>query len=446
MFLRDTKIAITFQELQERAEMFRSNNVATDTATIEVEDTRPAPIAIRASVDLETAASIAYHWFIHHQTILILGTHSSPDPISLSSPDPISLSSPDPSPFTSPLTSILNPQSLILLSTSGTTGKPKWIAYTRGQILAAAAASEAAMRPSAGSSWLLNLPLHHTGGLGILLRSLVWGTNVHISDRRDAEGILKTITDYVDIDTVSMVPTQLHDILLAGGADRLRRLRNILIGAGSLSEYDHELVHRHKLPVRQSYGMTETLGHFCLTERASDQPIGFQSCGRPLAGNELSVVDDQGNALPDGNVGHIFIRGAQVISDYAEPDPSKFENGWFRTGDYGYLTDGEMYFVARRTDMIKSGGENVIAMRVESAVKELPYIVDCAVIGMDDLRWGQRVHACISIQEGAIVDIVSLRNDLRITLLPFELPHSMSIHNAIPRNTMGKLQRELLNV
>jgi acyl-CoA synthetase (AMP-forming)/AMP-acid ligase II len=158
------------------------------------------------------------------------------------------------------------------------------------------------------------------------------------------------------------------------------------------------------------------------------------------------VVGDDGQPQNDGHVGHIWIRGPQVITEYAEPDPSKFDGGWFRTGDYGYLEDGELFFVARRTDMIKSGGENVIAVRVESALREIPYIVDCAVIGIDDPRWGQRVHACISVKKDVDVNIESLRYDLRKTLLPFELPRSLSIHEFIPRNSMGKLQRELLVV
>lgn len=430
MFLRDAQKTIMFQELQERAVTFRTSNTALEVATTENDDMRSAPLAIRASVDLETAASIAYSWFVRQQTILILNPHTSPDS----------------SPSASPITSIHNPKSSILLPTSGSTGKPKWVAYVLEQVLAAAAASEAAMRPSIGATWLLNLPLHHAGGLGILLRSLVWGTGVHISNRKDAEGILQTITDFPDIDTLSMVPTQLHDILLAGGANRLRNLHNILIGAGSLSEHDLELVNRHKLPVRQSYGMTETIGHFSLTDRACDQPIGFRSCGHPLPGNELKVIGDEGQILPDGRIGHILIRGAQVMTDYVEPDLATFEHGWFRTGDYGYLTDGKMYFVARRTDMIKTAGENVIAIRVESALRELPYIVDCAVIGIDDPRWGQRVHACVSIQEGIAHNIESLRKDLYKSLQHYELPRSMSIHNSIPRNTIGKLQRDLLNV
>ncbi len=427
MFLRDANNTITFEELRNQAKALRDDSLTMDGAL--VSEPFAESYVIPASIDLDTAATIATRWLAHAPSVLV-----SP------------LSSHFPPPSASIRTSIINPPSSILVATSGSTGRPKWVAYTRAHVAAAALASEPAMRPSTGSAWLLNLPLHHAGGLGILLRSLVWGTPVHVSDRRDAEGIMRTITDYTDIDTLSLVPAQLHDILSLAGADRLRRLRNILVGAGSLSEQDLDLVNRHRLPIRQSYGMTETLGHFCITERACDVPIGFRSCGRPLPGNELTVVGDDGQALPDGQVGHILIRGRQVISDYAEPEPSKFEGGWFRTGDYGYLEKGGLYFVARRTDMIKTGGENVIAARVESALKELTYIQDCAIVGIDDPRWGQRVHACISVRSGANPNIESLRNDLRNLLLPFELPRSLSLHEIIPRNAMGKLQRELLVV
>jgi O-succinylbenzoic acid--CoA ligase len=433
MFLRDAHRMITFDDLSDRAIAIRSEYAILRSDEIN-ESNRPAELkVVMAHIDLDTAATIATHW-LASIPILLLNPQSSPHP----------------TPPSSPLTSILNPQSSILTSitlpTSGSTGRPKWVSYSHSQILAAAGASEAAMRPSNGAAWLLNLPLHHAGGLGIILRSMVWRSAVHVSDRRDAEGILRTITDFRDIDTVSLVPTQLHDIIDAGGADRLRALKNILIGAGSLSEHDLDIVNRHKLPVRQSYGMTETIGHFCLTERACDTQIAFRSCGSPLPSNELKVVGDDGEALADGHVGHIMIRGGQVISDYAEPDPSKFEDGWFRTGDYGYLTDGELFFMARRTDMIKTGGENVIAVRVESAIKELSCVADCAVIGIDDARWGQRVHACVELENDTNINLETLRNDLRNSLLAFELPRSFSIHDSIPRNTMGKLQRELLIV
>jgi len=429
MFLRDAHRMITFDELRDQAQAFHNISVIPESKEIDTSN-RPAGLnAITARVDFDTATTIASNWLTSIPTLL-LNPHSSPHPTS----------------YSSLLPSILNPQSSILLPTSGSTGRPKWVSYSRKQILAAAAASEAAMRPSDGAAWLLNLPLHHAGGLGILLRSLVWRSAVHVSDRKDAEGILRTLTDFPDIDTVSLVPTQLHDILEAGGAERLRALKNILIGAGSLSEHDLELINTQHLPIRQSYGMTETLGHFCLTERACDAPIAFRSCGHPLPSNELKVVGDDGEALDDGHVGHIVICGAQVISDYAEPDPSKFEDGWFRTGDYGYLTEGELFFVARRTDMIKSGGESVIAVRVESAIKELPYVADSAVIGIDDPRWGQRVHACVVLVSDTHINLETLRNDLRNSLLSFELPRSLSIHSVIPRNSMGKLQRELLIV
>lgn len=445
MFLRDEHGEVSFAELENRAVEFIDTYRASlttgthivggapiterDPIAVGRRTTNDIPVVISAPVNLDTASSIL-SLYLNHIPFVPLNP----------------LLNPQSSPQSTLLSSIPNPQSSILLSTSGSTGKPKWVGYTRAQIHAAAASSQAAMRPPSGAPWLLNLPLHHAGGLGILLRSLIWRTPVHISDRRDAASILETLEAFPDISTISLVPTQLHDILALAGPLPLRRLNNILVGAGSLSENDLETVNRHKLPVRQSYGMTETLGHFCVTNRASEAPIGFRACGNPLPGNELTVVGDDGHPLPEGHVGHIWIRGTQVISDYAEPDPSKFDGGWFHTGDYGYLENGELVFVARRTDMVKTGGENVIAARVESAVKDLPYIIDCAIIALDDPRWGQRVHACISLHPNSDVNLESLRNDLRNKLLPFELPRSLSIHAHIPRNSMGKLQREDLFV
>lgn len=335
-----------------------------------------------------------------------------------------------------------NPPAL-WLQTSGSTQAPKLVRLTRGNIEAAAKASGPLLKPQPGKSWLLNLPLHHAGGMGILLRCLLWGSAVRLASGNDTESIASALKSSPEIDTVSLVPIQLRRLIDSGHADLLVPLKTILIGGGGLSDADTEAVNRLRLPVRQSYGMTETFGHFCLGENASETPAMAGYAGKPLPGNEIEIRGENGLVCTDGQSGQVWIRGPQVFGGYEPPALAEIDpEGWFNTGDFGRLSsDGAFIYEARRTDLIKTGGESVNPSRVEAAINSLGLFADVAVVGIPDPEWGQRVHACLVAGGSIQISLDKLRELLRNQLQAWELPKSLSWHDTLPRTALGKLRQ-----
>ena len=328
----------------------------------------------------------------------------------------------------------------LILSTSGSTGSPKEVVFKRKQLIAAAESSQQFMQPATGNSWLLNLPLNHAGGLGILIRCLIWKSSVWFSNTKNTHDIAQLLRDHPTIDTISLVPTQLHRLLVDGFIDPLSKLKTILIGAGSVSDGDLAIINKHKLPVRQSFGMTETFGHFTLSDSASYIPLSVSNCGKPLHDNEIQIRDDNGKPVSPSTSGYLWIQGDQLFDHYLGSNTSLFDDGWFQTSDFGYIDEkGHFFFEARRTDIIKTGGESVNAVLVNQALKDLDGIDDAFAIGLSDDEWGQRVHACLVSQSAKQYTLDELRLALRNQLKPYELPRSISWHSSIPRNAMGKM-------
>jgi len=327
----------------------------------------------------------------------------------------------------------------LILSTSGSTGSPKQVVFKRKQLIAAAQSSQQVMQPAPGKAWLLNLPLNHAGGLGILIRSLNWKSTVWFSNAKTSNDIARLLQDHPVIDTISLVPTQLHRLLADGSLDPLSKLKIILIGAGSVSDVDLDVINQQQLPVRQSFGMTETFGHMTLSESATDQPLSASNCGKPLPGNQIQIKDDAGNPVSPGTSGYLWIRGNQLFDHYLGFKDLHFDNGWFQTGDFGFIDKhGCFYFEARRTDIIKTGGESVNTLRVSVFLRDLDGIADAIAIGLKDDEWGQRVHACLVSDSDHVYSLDDIRSTLRQKLKSHELPKSLSWHSSIPRNTMGK--------
>jgi fatty-acyl-CoA synthase len=183
-------------------------------------------------------------------------------------------------------------------------------------------------------------------------------------------------------------------------------------------------------------------------------PRGYEltklgSAGRALMHLAISIRDDDGTILPAGTEGEICLRGPKVTRGYWN-DPEKtaaafFPGGWFRTGDVGYLDEEQFLFITdRKKDMIISGGENIASSEVERAMQMLPEVLDCAVIGVPDERWGERPVAFIVLRPGTTLEEGSLRTHCRAQLAGFKVPDRFIFRDDLPRNASGKiLKREL---
>jgi acyl-CoA synthetase (AMP-forming)/AMP-acid ligase II len=198
----------------------------------------------------------------------------------------------------------------------------------------------------------------------------------------------------------------------------------------------------------QAYGMTELSPVATLLSPADHEAGLLRSAGRAAPHSEIRVVDADGAPVPAGTVGEIVVRGAHVMQGYwNQPDATAaaLRGGWMHTGDGGYLDEqGYLYVVDRLKDMIVSGGENVYSAEVENAVARHPAVAACAVIGVPDPAWAERVHAVVVLQPGQTLTADELREHVKTLIAGYKAPRSMEIAAALPLSGAGKvLKREL---
>jgi o-succinylbenzoate---CoA ligase len=292
---------------------------------------------------------------------------------------------------------------------------------TRDNHAASAIASAWNLGVAPDDRWLCVLPLHHVGGLAILLRSVIYGTTAVLHERFEAEAVIEAI-DRGEATLASLVPTMLRR-LRAAGMSGPGDLRAILLGGGPVPRDLLEWATAIGLPVLQTYGMTETASQVA-TLRAEEAVTHHGSAGRPLLGVDVAI----------GDGGEILVRGPMVARDAAAGD------GWLHTGDRGHLDeDGFLHVEGRLDDVIVSGGENVSAVEVEEALLAHPAVADAAVAGRTDREWGQAVTAWIVL--ATHVADGELAAHCRTRLAGHKVPKAFVRVEELPRNAAGKVVR-----
>ena len=297
-----------------------------------------------------------------------------------------------------PLSSASLPQADVSLQavhaivyTSGTTGRPKgaMITYQNHWYSAMASALQFGLDPD--ERWLVPMPLFHVGGMGVLMRSLIYGTTAVVHDRFDAEKVDRALASG-EITLVSLVPTMLARIVKLRQGPYPTRLRAILLGGAGCPRPVLERALDLGLPVTQSYGLTETNTQVATIQLANAlRKMG--SSGRPLANTRIAVQGPDGPTTDPGAEGEILVQGPTVFAGYynrKRGDGRALAGGWLHTGDIGrFDEDGFLYVLDRRADLIVSGGENVYPAEVESQILALPGVIDAGVVGRPDDEWGQ---------------------------------------------------------
>jgi O-succinylbenzoic acid--CoA ligase len=316
----------------------------------------------------------------------------------------------------SPLRSTFQPDAVhTLIRTSGTTGTPQAVELTYANHAASALASAGGLGVQADDRWLCPLPLHHVGGLNVLVRSAINRTTVVLHEHFDAARVKATF-EAGEVTLASLVPTMLVR-LRAAGLNSAPRLRAIALGGGPIPPGLLDWAAEAGIPVVPVYGMTESCSQ-----------VVAGSPGRPLPGVELQVAPD----------GEILVRGAMVAPAEAAPD------GWLHTGDLGRLDeDGGLQILGRLKELIVTGGENVAPLEVEQALLAHPAVTDAGVAGLPDPDWGEAVTAFVVLRAPA--DAEELRGWCRERLAPFKVPKAINAVQRLPRNAGGKLLRDRLS-
>jgi O-succinylbenzoic acid--CoA ligase len=317
-----------------------------------------------------------------------------------------------------------------VLFTSGTTGAPKAVELTYANHLASARASAANLGVEPGDRWLCALPVHHVGGLAILLRSAIYGTAAVVHERFDAAAV-RTSLELGEATLVSLVATQLRRLREAG-LESAPGLRAALVGGGPVPRELLDWAAERGLPIVQTYGMTETASQVATLsagEALSKNHRG--SAGRALPGVELHIAEEHSE---------ILVRGPMVSAAALAPD------GWLHTGDRGDLDgDGYVWVEGRLGDTIVTGGENVSVLEVEEALVAHPAVAEAAVVGRPDPDWGQAIAAYVVLARGAREPTdTDLVIHCRGRLAPHKAPKEIHRLSELPRTESGKVIRHRL--
>jgi malonyl-CoA/methylmalonyl-CoA synthetase len=352
---------------------------------------------------------------------------------------------------TGPLPAVRGRRRAMMVYTSGTTGKPKGVVTTHENLEAQITALIEAWEWTPNDRILLVLPLHHVHGIVNVVCCALWaGACCEILPRFDAAETWTRIA--AGRLTLFMAVPTIYSRLIAGweAADPetrsamsagCRAMRLMVSGSAALPVQTLERwreISGHTLLER--YGMTE-IGMALSNPLHGERRPG--SVGSPLPGVEVRLVDEGGKPPAPGSPGEIEIRGANVFLEYwRRPDATRdaFRGGWFRTGDTAVVEDGRYRILGRSSvDILKTGGFKVSALEIEEELRTHPAVGECAVVGIPDVEWGDKVSVAIELRPGAALSLEEMQTWARERLAPYKVPRALRCVTALPRNAMGKV-------
>jgi len=325
-----------------------------------------------------------------------------------------------------------------VLFTSGSAGAPKPVELTAGNFMASYSGWNSLIRFSRSDHHLCCLPLHHVGGLSIVVRAVLGRFSVTLMEKYDAKRVGKYLASG-EITLVSLVPAMLHDLLNIGDRNVFHKnLRAIVMGGSALPSALADQCMKQNLPIVKSYGMTETCsgvtGFFL-----NAAPEKRHSSGKPFSGVNIRIEH-----------GRIIVQGRQVMKGYSG-DPERTTE--FHTSDSGYVDeDGFVFVEGRIDDVIISGGENISLSGIESVLNRHPWVSESCAFGVPDIRWGQTLIVAVVMNATAPKDFSGWQSDPQLSeiltefcrenLPAYKIPKNFIRVESIPKTDLGKVDRE----
>ena len=333
---------------------------------------------------------------------------------------------------------------VLIVYTSGTTGKPKGVVHTQAAVLWNIVNATLHQDLTSRDHVLTALPMFHVGGLCIqTLPALHAGATVTIHARFDAGAWLRDVTRRRP--TLSLlVPATMRAVFTHPDwpATDLASLRELHTGSSTIPESFFAPFHARGVPVGQVYGATET-GPVSICLRADDAMRKVGSAGKAAVHCEIRLVDGSGRDVARGEVGEIRVRAPNLMSGYwKDPDHADFQHGWFHTGDLARRDEeGYYWVVGRAKDMIVSGGENVYPAELESVIVGCPEIAEAAVVGVPDPDWGEAVVAAVVKRAGSEIDEQGVLKLFDGRVARFKRPRRVVFVESLPKSALGKVQK-----
>jgi malonyl-CoA/methylmalonyl-CoA synthetase len=335
-----------------------------------------------------------------------------------------------------------------ILYSSGTTGKPKGVMLSHGNLAANAEALHKTWRFGPRDVLLHALPIFHTHGLFVALNTvLLNGTSMIFHAKYSADDVLRDLpraTVFMGVPTY-YVRLAAHSAL---NAEVCSNVRLFLSGSAPLlDETFKTFAARTGKELVERYGMTEA---GIITSADVEKPRQAGSVGWPLQGVELRIADPENKEVPRGETGEIQIKGSSLFRGYWRKPEKTAEDftadGYFKTGDLAFIApDGMVNIVGRAKDMMISGGFNVYPKEIEAVIDALPGVAESAVVGMPHPDFGEAGLAIITMNAGAdALETNAVRAALKEALANYKVPKMIVVADSLPRNAMGKVQKNLL--
>ena len=350
----------------------------------------------------------------------------------------------------------------VILFTSGTTSFPKGVMLTHNSFASYILSHVTPADPEIAESNILTVPLYHIAGMQAMISAVYGGRTLAIQRQFDPADWMR-IVETERVDRAMMVPTMLK--MLMDHEDfhnhDLSSLRVITYGAAPmpLEVIRRAIVEFPNAQFINAFGQTETAATITMLppddhvlsgdeEEVERKLKRLTSIGKPLDDVEVRIVDEDAQDAPIGEVGEIVARGQRLMKGYWGQESQTAEtirDGWLYTGDLGYWDeDGYIFLAGRARDFIKRGGEMISPEEVEQVLHSHPAIEEAAIIGVEDIDWGERVRAVVVASEGHAVDEADVIEYCRQRLASFKKPESIVVVDELPRNPMGKVLKRTL--
>ncbi|WP_027583003.1 class I adenylate-forming enzyme family protein [Bradyrhizobium sp. Ai1a-2] len=335
-------------------------------------------------------------------------------------------------------------QPAVLITTSGTTGEPKFVIHTASSVTESAERISNNWELAGQDGIAMPLPLAHMSGVAVFFACIYSGTPFILIESFDADTVLDTIEKY----RCSMqlgFPAQYAALLEHQRARPrdLTSLRYCLTGGDVCPvELQRQFTAAFGVPLYNAWGATEAVGNLGYALR----PGPVLRITRP---EEVRLVDDDGKDVADGELGELLVRGPNLFAGYwndLRATTESLKDGWYHTGDLARReAQGELLFVARKKDIIIRGGTNISPVEVEQAVAAHPSVEDAAVVGVPDAVLGQRVVGFVTLVKGKSERVVpGILSDLATRLAAYKVPEHLIVLDALPRNALSKVDRARL--
>jgi acyl-CoA synthetase (AMP-forming)/AMP-acid ligase II len=360
-------------------------------------------------------------------------------------------------------TEIGDDDTTILMYTAGTTGFPKGVMLSHNSFSIYVLENVSPADPISEEGNILTVPLYHVAGIQAMMAA-IYGGRTLVMERQFEPVEWMSLVQAEKANRAMMVPTMLKQLMDNSEFKNydLSSLKVITYGAAPMPlEVIKKAVELFPgVSFINAFGQTETASTITTLSPEDHNITGtpderekklkrLSSIGRPMADVEMKIIDDEGNDVPQGEVGEIVARGPRVMSGYwkddEKTDKTIDKDGWVHTGDMGYVDEEGYFFLAgRATDMIIRAGENISPEEVEGVVLSYPKVDDAAVIGIPDEEWGELPVAIVVVKKGENATPEEIMEHCRANLASFKRPRSVFFVGELPRNQMGKILKKQL--